>query len=50
MDVTAERGLRDVEALGGLGDAQGVSHGNKGPYVPKVHGAASLYQIRMSGH
>src|SRR5688572_8635540 len=48
MNMAAERGLRDVEAFGGPGDTQGVSHGNEGLYVPKVHGGGILYQIRMA--
>jgi hypothetical protein len=48
MNVTAERGLRDVEAFGSLGDTQGVRHGYEGLYVPKVHGGGILYQIRMT--
>jgi hypothetical protein len=48
MNVTAERRLRDVETLGGLGDTERVSHGKEGLYVPKVHGAGILYQIRMA--
>jgi hypothetical protein len=48
MDVSSEWRLRDVEAFGGPGDAQRVSHGDEGLYVPKVHGGLILYRNRMT--
>jgi hypothetical protein len=49
MDVATEWWLRDVQPFGGLRHAQSVGHGDERLYVPKVHGAGILYQIRMSG-
>ena len=50
VDVPAQRGLRDVESLGGLRHAQGVGHSNECFYVPKVHWPGILYQMGIPAH
>jgi hypothetical protein len=40
--------LGNVQPFSGLGHAERVGHGNERSYVPEVHGAGILYQIRMA--
>ena len=50
VDVTAERGLRDMEPLSGPGDAQRIGNSNERFDVPEVHCGRILYQFCIPGH
>jgi hypothetical protein len=47
LDVPAQRGLRDMETLGSLGDAGLFRDGDECAQVTEIHGRG-LYQICMA--
>jgi hypothetical protein len=49
MDVAAEGRLRNVQPLGCLGDAQGLSYGDERFDSSEIHGARIVYQIGIPG-
>ena len=48
LDVPAQRWLRDVQPLGGLGHAGFFGDGDERAQVAEIHGRRILYQIRMA--
>ena len=48
FDLPRERGLRSVQFLGGLGEAERFRHGNKVTEMSKFHrGSQNIYRIQL---